>query len=107
MTVKEYQKIAYGEWFDYVDPADAKRAHARNVQRCRAAIKKHEAKDRKLHILLVHGSGRSSFKSLAHEFSNSQFLLKSAVRQLDRKSTRLNSSHLGISYAVFCLKKKK
>src|SRR5262245_65360219 len=25
---------------------------------------------------------------------------------LDRKSTRLNSSHLGISYAVFCLKKK-
>src|SRR5947199_3505761 len=26
--------------------------------------------------------------------------------QPDRKSTRLNSSHLGISYAVFCLKKK-
>src|SRR5947199_5680123 len=29
------------------------------------------------------------------------------VRDGDRKSTRLNSSHLGISYAVFCLKKKK
>src|SRR3989454_4893481 len=28
-------------------------------------------------------------------------------RQIDRKSTRLNSSHLVISYAVFCLKKKK
>src|SRR5258705_7918317 len=28
-------------------------------------------------------------------------------RARDRKSTRLNSSHLGISYAVFCLKKKK
>src|SRR2546426_8270604 len=28
-------------------------------------------------------------------------------RFLDRKSTRLNSSHLVISYAVFCLKKKK
>src|SRR5262245_62463271 len=28
-------------------------------------------------------------------------------RSADRKSTRLNSSHLGISYAVFCLKKKK
>src|SRR5947199_7661310 len=27
-------------------------------------------------------------------------------RRVDRKSTRLNSSHLGISYAVFCLKKK-
>src|SRR5256885_7173636 len=29
------------------------------------------------------------------------------LRGLDRKSTRLNSSHLVISYAVFCLKKKK
>src|SRR5699024_12799585 len=28
-------------------------------------------------------------------------------RGLDRKSTRLNSSHVSISYAVFCLKKKK
>src|SRR5690242_21567697 len=28
-------------------------------------------------------------------------------RHLDRKSTRLNSSHVSISYAVFCLKKKK
>src|SRR5690349_23857412 len=28
-------------------------------------------------------------------------------RQRDRKSTRLNSSHVEISYAVFCLKKKK
>src|SRR5947209_16717626 len=30
-----------------------------------------------------------------------------AARALDRKSTRLNSSHANISYAVFCLKKKK
>src|SRR5690606_39661378 len=30
-----------------------------------------------------------------------------AFRSLDRKSTRLNSSHVKISYAVFCLKKKK
>src|SRR4051812_49987644 len=29
------------------------------------------------------------------------------VRPIDRKSTRLNSSHMSISYAVFCLKKKK
>src|SRR5690606_41747955 len=39
-------------------------------------------------------------------------LLKLAVRVVlqhprDRKSTRLNSSHVKISYAVFCLKKKK
>src|SRR5947209_14378239 len=30
-----------------------------------------------------------------------------ALRLADRKSTRLNSSHANISYAVFCLKKKK
>src|SRR5690349_23137586 len=30
-----------------------------------------------------------------------------AFRRQDRKSTRLNSSHVEISYAVFCLKKKK
>src|SRR5256885_13167624 len=33
--------------------------------------------------------------------------LAAHVRKQDRKSTRLNSSHLVISYAVFCLKKKK
>src|SRR5476651_2753731 len=33
--------------------------------------------------------------------------LETAGSSLDRKSTRLNSSHANISYAVFCLKKKK
>src|SRR5690606_39485266 len=33
--------------------------------------------------------------------------LEANARHLDRKSTRLNSSHVKISYAVFCLKKKK
>src|SRR5690625_6216428 len=33
--------------------------------------------------------------------------VRSASRMTDRKSTRLNSSHVAISYAVFCLKKKK
>src|SRR5947207_9785623 len=34
-------------------------------------------------------------------------LAKKSGQRLDRKSTRLNSSHTVISYAVFCLKKKK
>src|SRR2546426_3494377 len=34
-------------------------------------------------------------------------LLRNLPQKTDRKSTRLNSSHLVISYAVFCLKKKK
>src|SRR5690242_21412229 len=32
--------------------------------------------------------------------------LKRRIRSQDRKSTRLNSSHMSISYAVFCLQKK-
>src|SRR3712207_7253739 len=41
-------------------------------------------------------------KSIASRFSRPPCLLRSQ----DRKSTRLNSSHANISYAVFCLKKK-
>src|SRR5688572_32431279 len=40
-------------------------------------------------------------------FSREGRLADNLPRLLDRKSTRLNSSHSQISYAVFCLKKKK
>src|SRR5437899_442186 len=39
--------------------------------------------------------------------AESAAFLYQVLTNRDRKSTRLNSSHLGISYAVFCLKKKK
>src|SRR5205814_10076883 len=42
-----------------------------------------------------------------HEFVMEALVVMHDRQQRDRKSTRLNSSHLGISYAVFCLKKKK
>src|SRR5262245_3952160 len=41
------------------------------------------------------------------DWLNSGVIVAMLSAGLDRKSTRLNSSHLGISYAVFCLKKKK
>src|SRR5258708_23215541 len=54
----------------------------------------------------------------AHKHDREGFIIRGAIehqqstalvpiRQRDRKSTRLNSSHQIISYAVFCLKKKK
>src|SRR5437764_10149234 len=43
----------------------------------------------------------------AANFFPGYFLLSSLISATDRKSTRLNSSHRCISYAVFCLKKKK
>src|SRR5688500_19373237 len=41
------------------------------------------------------------------ELRHLQRATESDPAQIDRKSTRLNSSHLVISYAVFCLKKKR
>src|SRR5439155_18884327 len=53
------------------------------------------------------------FKLLPHKLFGSKIVTNPcpvgavfAVVVLDRKSTRLNSSHVAISYAVFCLKKK-
>src|SRR2546426_10693973 len=56
---------------------------------------------------------RSLFPNLGTRLSNMGSQLSGGEQQMlsiaraDRKSTRLNSSHLVISYAVFCLKKKK
>src|SRR5256885_7657662 len=48
------------------------------------------------------------FSLLLHPLLNrANVILVDQQRMKDRKSTRLNSSHLVISYAVFCLKKKK
>src|SRR5258705_8146521 len=51
---------------------------------------------------LLSAGGRASCGRGASRGSTGRVFLRA-----DRKSTRLNSSHLGISYAVFCLKKKK
>src|SRR5690349_21921022 len=55
---------------------------------------------------------RSSSSARCHPASSTQVVAAPSSRATrsvsrDRKSTRLNSSHVEISYAVFCLKKKK
>src|SRR5690625_6694993 len=63
------------------------------------AAKMAEVIDReKLDILHVH-------YAMPHAIS--AILARDIAKHKDRKSTRLNSSHVAISYAVFCLKKKK
>src|SRR5699024_11442950 len=42
-----------------------------------------------------------------HYLEQGWILIEAEEKDQDRKSTRLNSSHVSISYAVFCLKKKK
>src|SRR5437868_7848159 len=50
---------------------------------------------------------RSSTGMLLARLSVILSSVRKITESLDRKSTRLNSSHVSISYAVFCLKKKK
>src|SRR5256885_8265275 len=54
-----------------------------------------------------HCKCRSHPRCVLDEASKQLISLLIAETVQDRKSTRLNSSHLVISYAVFCLKKKK
>src|SRR5258705_2314581 len=60
-------------------------------------------------IFMPHMRGFESIR-LFHErapeiplIAMSRYAFANAISGIDRKSTRLNSSHLGISYAVFCL----
>src|SRR3712207_7385829 len=50
---------------------------------------------------------RNRFETVFERASDGDSTHIRASKELDRKSTRLNSSHANISYAVFCLKKKK
>src|SRR5207249_7395645 len=56
-------------------------------------------RQRRLRLQMVRDQSRRARTSIEHAVS-------AGIRP-DRKSTRLNSSHVSISYAVFCLKKKK
>src|SRR5258707_11982931 len=53
--------------------------------------------------ILVVDDRETNLDMLSRRLSRSGYTVETA----DRKSTRLNSSHANISYAVFCLKKKK
>src|SRR5207249_10475678 len=58
----------------------------------------------------VDADNRAAFESWGHDMASELVAdaeIDNTVFAKDRKSTRLNSSHVSISYAVFCLKKKK
>src|SRR5207253_10984451 len=73
-----------------LERAEADRSHL--------ALRDRSHPQRRPHAWRSGGRGR-----LHHQ----HLVLRARVLSRDRKSTRLNSSHVAISYAVFCLKKKK
>src|SRR5690349_23735997 len=66
-------------------------------------------RDRRRHRLdePAHGGGERVGGAVAGGGGRAGLTARAGLRPRDRKSTRLNSSHVEISYAVFCLKKKK
>src|SRR5437588_3663902 len=72
------------------------RSHPLPVRRSREEIQGHRGR-----------CGLRQLRAGARRHRPFQLLLGDARAARDRKSTRLNSSHTVISYAVFCLKKKK
>src|SRR5690349_23696778 len=72
----------------------------------RRGIRRRERRERRLH-----SARRDPVAGIAERAAEGELERETehVVRRLarDRKSTRLNSSHVEISYAVFCLKKKK
>src|SRR5947209_15297763 len=83
------------------------------VQRIGRTIRKTEVKDTALIYTIYLSETRdvSTLKMIRQatdvEVENNDKYKKPRDNRRDRKSTRLNSSHANISYAVFCLKKKK
>src|ERR1039458_10426026 len=98
--------------------------HHGNLIRCRAGARTSSRNSpetpwhQRLSARACPSLGRTGFAAARNSPARKEFLLAFPREGLspercellprpDRKSTRLNSSHLGISYAVFCLKKKK
>src|SRR5690625_6538011 len=81
-----------------------------HINRDRKRMAPHEPGAYLLAFSLVskEGKARSHFQG-EKDRANWKDLWVDKIKELkkDRKSTRLNSSHVAISYAVFCLKKKK
>src|SRR5690625_6833783 len=60
-----------------------------------------------LSVVLFFATAYTSRVNMDESVSMMESIVDTAAAMIDRKSTRLNSSHVAISYAVFCLKKKK
>src|SRR2546426_5635607 len=85
-AVGRYHFLSLGRFVPYVELAGAAGGTTLRVREIDSAFT----------FLIFGGVGASYFRNVNAE----------SISRTDRKSTRLNSSHLVISYAVFCLKKK-
>src|SRR3712207_7177161 len=86
--------------FPYTTLFRSGRRHLQGDQGRRAHLQRPVRAPRRAAVRMAHGRRAAHPRQGAAEGAGRD-------RHVDRKSTRLNSSHANISYAVFCLKKKK
>src|SRR5438874_1130716 len=95
VNFKDGSEVKKGDVLFVIDPrpnvAERDKARAQLAQARSQLILARSERDRATRLLAQHAISQEEFDT----------------RTSDRKSTRLNSSHVEISYAVFCLKKKK
>src|ERR1017187_524580 len=103
MNPRDFVEIKYGQWWEQVSQKATKKKHARNIRACLGAVDYHNQKKRPLNVLLIHGSGRSSFSSAAQELCGSpqskthqeQCILKSSLTSGSNFSVALNGQTRG------------
>src|SRR5262245_64663150 len=92
--------------FPYTTLFRSTRARADDAQETRQLVEKAKLSAEQFQTDSNMGALRDYAKKARGMLILPQMLRAAFIVGGDRKSTRLNSSHLGISYAVFCLKKK-
>src|SRR5690625_6199479 len=87
-------------------PLQSLYTHAANMTETPASIQRHSGPGSAMLVALTGGvaSGKSAVSGILEELGVPVVDTDVIARQVDRKSTRLNSSHVAISYAVFCFK---
>src|SRR3712207_142156 len=93
-----YEKVLYALGIPFVGKVAAKllAKESKNINQLQSMTEEN--------LKQIEGIGEKMAHSIVEFFQTES--KKELIKKLDRKSTRLNSSHANISYAVFCLKKK-
>jgi multimeric flavodoxin WrbA len=97
MSVEDIKKIRHIDWYNIpILSNNASKKHDKNVEAVKKAIEYHNKKDRKLEVLVIHGSSRSNYETASSkERSNSQMLLQYAIEDL-KKDKNINITEINL-----------
>jgi len=80
LSIEQYYDFKRKDWWDHnVDFKTAQKQHKNNILKLKTIAEWREDKNRPISISVIHGSGRHTTESCAHEMSNSQMLLERSI----------------------------